>query len=275
MYEILPQLAISYALFAPKVAMPVYNTMIFYPYATGAYDLTAVNGIPYQDVFFPARNGKKLHGWYFSLPDASKTVLISHGNAGNLTYRAGLVKLLLQAGASVFVYDYRGYGKSTGSPSLKGLCEDADAAYNYLVEKMEVQPKDIITFGESIGSGAACELAANRPCGAIILQSAYTSLPTLAREKMPLVRMYPNWLFPGTKLDNLSILKQPHPPLLLVHGEKDELISISHSEKLYEQAVGTKYLTRLPDAGHNDIYDVNYDQYLQSLTEFIASLKQQ
>lgn len=268
----LPKAAIYYALLSPLVAMPLYNIALFHPSMAGDYGLQSIKGVPCRNVFFPSANGKKLHAWLFNKPGASKTVLISHGNAGNLTDREGLVSLILDAGASVFVYDYQGYGKSQGSPSMGGICEDGDSAYKHLIENEGVKPSDLIVFGESIGTGVASATAAGHPCAGIILQSAYTSLPALAREKMFLLRLYPNFMFPPTRLDSLSVLTRPHPPVLLVHGVKDTLIPIAHSEKLYSCALAPKYFARLPEAGHNDIYEVNSDLYVKALRDFISSL---
>ncbi len=272
MLELIPKLTIYYLLLSPIVAMPLYNTMIFHPFATGNYDLKAIDGVPCQNVFFPSTNGKRLYAWFFSCPGASKTVLVSHGNAGNLTNREGLVRLVLQAGASVLVFDYQGFGKSEGHPSLAGICEDTAAAYQYLVQDKRVSPANVIIMGESIGTGAACVVGLSHPCAGIVLQSAYTSLPSLVREKLPLMCLYPDWLFPPTRLDTLAALKRTHPPLLLVHGAQDTLIPIKHSQLIYEQALAPKSFTSLPDAGHNDIYDVDSSQYIGALKQFIDSL---
>jgi fermentation-respiration switch protein FrsA (DUF1100 family) len=265
-------LVVWYVLMSPLVLMPVYNTMLFFPTKDGFYDTKAIDGVACENVYFPSANGKNLHAWMFALPGATKTMLVSHGNGGNLTYRQGLVSLLLQAGASVLVYDYQGYGKSEGRPSVAGICADGMAAYNYLTEKRNIAPKDIIIFGESIGTGVACYIASQKPCAGIILQSPYTSMPAIAREKMPLMRLYPDFLMPSPKLDNLSVLEQAHPPLLLIHGAKDEIIPVAHSEQLFKQALDPKRFIRMPDAGHNDIYTVDSDQYESALKEFVHSL---
>jgi fermentation-respiration switch protein FrsA (DUF1100 family) len=265
-------LAILYVLMSPLVLMPVYNTMLFYPFKDGLYDLKAIDGVPCENVYFPSSNGRVLHAWMFNLPGATKTVLISHGNGGNFTYREELISLILHSGASVLVYDYQGYGKSEGSPSLSGICEDGLSGYKYLVEKRNVHPHNIIVFGESIGSGVACYIASRKPCAGIILQSAYTALSAIAREKMTLMRMYPDFLMPATRLDNLSVLRQPHPPVLLVHGAKDQLIPIAHSEQLFNLALEPKFFEQLPDADHNDMYSVDTTKYQQALKDFIASL---
>lgn len=265
-------LFVWYIILSPLVAMPVYNTMLFHPFAEGKYDVKDIDGVQCENVYFTS-DGKKLHGWYFVLPGASKTILLSHGNAGNITHRSKLVELLLEAGASVFIYDYQGYGKSFGTPSLQGICDDGLAVYNYLVLEKKIKPQDIILFGESIGTGVTCDIASKEPCAGIILQSPFSSLPGLAKQKMHLMCLYPPCLFPSAALDNLSILKKLNVPLLILHGAQDHLIPVSHSEELYAQANQPKQFVRLPDAGHNDTYDIDGKQYFQAVSQFIASFK--
>src|SRR5262249_20139555 len=156
-----------------RVALPFYNTMIFYPdkFPGGLYHVSTVDGIKAKDVYFPSSNGKRLHGWFFRRSDPGPTVLISHGNAGNLSDRSGLCDLVLRAGASVVVYDYQGYGRSEGSPSLKGILDDGLAAYKYLVEQEKVPPQDIVLLGESLGSVVAAHVADTQPCRGVIMQS--------------------------------------------------------------------------------------------------------
>jgi hypothetical protein len=264
-------LLLFYILLAPRVALPFYNTMIFYPhkYPGGQYDVDEIEGVKRQDVFFPSANGKRLHAWLFKHPYSRATILVSHGNAGNLSYRIGLISLLLKAGASVMVYDYQGYGRSEGSPSLAGILEDGRAAYNYLVEQEQLAGESIVQHGESLGSLVASHLAGTVPCGGVILQSGLASFKRIALEALPFLRLYPAWLFPDLKLDNAAMFEKAHPPLLLVHGARDDIIPISHSEEIYARALSPKAFTALPDAGHNDIYEVNADRYQEAVGQLL------
>lgn len=263
------KVAFYYVLFCPLVAMPFYNTCIFHPYVTGDYGYSELGGIKKQDVYFENQAKQRLHGWYFANPNAKKTVLFSHGNAGNLTHRKTTIEMLLYSGASVFIYDYSGYGLSHGSPSVNNCCEDAVAAYDYLKNKLKVKPESIILYGESIGTGFTCQLAKQRSCAAIILQSPFQSLPQIAREKVPLACIYPSFTFPVNHLDTLSYLKNQHPPVLLIHGQKDDLIPAHNSEDLYKCASEKKSIVRLPNAGHNDVSNnVNFE-CLSALSSFL------
>jgi len=272
--EPLLMLLVLYVVLAPVIALPLYNTMIFYPsrYPEGFWEVDSVNGIKLDDVYIQTQNGSTLHAWYFENPGAETTVLVSHGNAGNITYRVGLISLILAAGASVLVYDYRGYGKSKGHPSLKGICQDGLAAYRWLLDEKGLKPGNIVHLGESLGSGVACHVAERQPCGGIILQSPFSSLAKIARQVLPHLHLYPAWTLPEPRLDNISSLKSPHAPLLIIHGRRDTLIPPLHSREIFRQAAEPKQLIILPEAGHNDIYSVNSDTYKASLQAFLARL---
>lgn len=265
------KIAIYYMLFSPLVAMPFYNTCIFHPFVAGDFQLAEIGGVKKQDVFFSGMGQNKLHGWLFEKPGAAKTVLVSHGNAGNLTHRTELVKMLLDCGASVFIYDYRGFGLSKGSPTVDGCCEDALAAYDYLRYTKGVPARAIVLYGESIGTGFTSQLASKRDCGSIILQSGFLSLPKIGKEKIPLLSVYPNQLFPFNPLDTLAYLKAKHPPVLLIHGTLDNIIPSKCSDELFKAASGEKYLVKLPKAGHNDIIPNMTFEALAALTRFCGT----
>lgn len=265
------KLSFYYILFSPLVAMPFYNTCIFHPFMCGDYELAELEGVKKQEAFFFNSEKQRLHGWFFAKPGATKTVLLSHGNAGNLTHRNDLCKQLLQSGASVFIYDYAGFGKSEGSPTVDGCCRDAVAAFDYLNKTLKIPASSIVLYGESIGTAISCQLAAKRPCGALILQSGFQSLPQIAGEKIPVFFIYPRNIFPCNQLDSLAYLKGKHPPLLLIHGEADNIIPPHNSEDLYKAASGEKYLVKLPKAGHNDVpFNLTFE-CMSALSQFLQA----
>lgn len=308
---LLPQMVIYYVLLSPPVAAPLYDLMLFHPTVTGPYDAHAIVGIKIENVFFRSSNGKLLHGWYMhanGTGEASggreahrnsdlggkQVVLFSHGNGGNLTNRIPLIAMFLKDGVSVFIYDYQGYGRSEGRPGLATIIDDGNAAFNWLIAEQGYEEREVILFGESLGTGVSCQLAARRQkaqveaasaaaaqrrvgqmqVGGIILQSAYSSLADLACQKILWLRLYPRSLF-KEQLDNAEVLARPHAPLLLVHGDKDRLIPVSHSERIYSEALEPKTFVRLPDAGHNDIYDVDFEQYSAAVRKFLWAIKNQ
>lgn len=266
--------ALIYAGLSPRIATPIYRSMLFHPtkYPEGYYDMGSLDGIIPQDVFFTSADRTKLHGWLFKSPGANKTIVFHHGNAANLTTRLGLIQLQLRAGSSVFIYDYRGFGRSKGLPYLKGICDDGCAAFDYLVEHEGVSPENIINYGESLGCGVACQVSTVRHGGGLILQSGFCSLRRIGGEVVPWVRIYPRLLFPQPDLDNISVVKQKHPPLLILHGMKDAVVPFEHGEEMARQASDPKTFVQFPQANHNDISIVEPDRYEGALRDFLASV---
>lgn len=267
-------LAIYYIALMPLVAMPLYNTMIFHPSKAGNFQALLFCGLPIQHVWFSSRNGTKLYGWLIEKPGATKIVLISHGNAGNLTHRGLLAKDLLDCGASVFLYDYAGYGLSEGSCTLPGLVDDGVGAFDYLVHEKKFNPDNIIVMGESLGTGVACQIAGCRKCSKVILQSAYTSIRELGKLKLLFLNLYPSAMFPPEILDSVPIIIRTHRPLLILHGARDRLIPLSNAKALFSQAIEPKQMTILPHAGHNDMNDMDRELYRSTLTTFLNQTNQ-
>jgi fermentation-respiration switch protein FrsA (DUF1100 family) len=130
----------------------------------------------------------------------------------------------------------------------------------------------VIIYGESLGCGVACHLTLYRRCRGLILQSAFTSLSRIGKHVLPFARIYPDWLFPNPGLDNLTMVKGEHPPLLLFHGVLDTLVPFSHARELFDQASEPKHFVPLPTTGHNDISGTEPELYRQSIRDFLASL---
>ena len=198
--------------------------------------------------------------------------MMSHGNGGCIQHRLVLCPFLLQSGCSLLMYDYEGYGKSSGSATVPKLCDDAVAAFDYLTGVLKLKPSDVILYGESIGAGVTSELSKHRLACAVILQSPFTSLSEAGANALPFLHLYPEWAFPSPKLNNLEIMKNAHPPLLIIHGMKDELLSYHYSERIMAAAMAPKTLLLLPNAGHNDLYKTDLNLSMPALNKFIGSL---
>lgn len=230
-----------------------------------------------KEVKFPAKDGKNLVGWYFlnSAKKDAPVVLVSHGNASNVECRVGIAAYLLFAGTSVFLYDYRGYGESQGEAHLKNLVPDARSAYDYLITGLHYKPEQIILYGESIGCGVTSDLAQQVACKAVILQSPFTSLCRAAKDHLFFLNTLPDFVFPlcVPALDNLSYVKKEHPPLLIIHGEKDSTLPFTYAKELYAAASEQKTLLPVPRAGHNDVYEYGDSGLLEGLIKFVSSLK--
>ncbi len=264
-----------YVLLSPRVGEPLYHGELFHPYKypRGNYQLQSLEGIAKEDVFFAGPEGKKLHGWFFRAPKATKTILVNHGNTGNVGDLETLLSLLLRSGASVFAFDYQGYGRSQGSPSVAGICADSVAAYEYLVNKEGIPPQTLVVYGESLGSAVSCQLVANRPCAGLILQSAFSSLTKIAYADVPVLSVYPQFLFPPPFFNSLWVLKnQKHPPLLIFHGDKDPEVPISHAKELFAYALEPKTLVVLPHTLHEDITKEDSDLFVNSVRKYLSSL---
>jgi fermentation-respiration switch protein FrsA (DUF1100 family) len=266
--------ALLYIGLSPRVATPIYRTMLFHParYPEGNYDVETIDGIQPQDVFFESADGTRLHGWYFKNKSAGKTIVFHHGNAANLSTRLGLIQLQLRAGASVFIYDYRGFGRSEGLPDVQGICDDGTAAFDYLVNQEGLPADSIINYGESLGTGVAGQVSTVRPGAGLILQSGFTSLRKIGSEVVPWIRIFPNTLFPQPDLDNLAIVTRAHPPLMIMHGMKDNVVPFEHGKLLADRATEPKRFIQFTEAGHNDISFMNPDRYEAGIREFLASL---
>jgi len=263
-----------YVALAPRMARPLYRQFLFHPdpYPHDIETAPSLGGIQGKDVYFHSRRGKRLHGWVYENPIAKDWMLVSHGNAGNIANRMALIELLLRAGVSVFIYDYQGYGRSEGRPDIPDICYDGEAAYDFLTAEYNVRKENIILYGESLGASVAGYISRVRGAKALILQSGFASLERIARESLPLLKIYPDFLFPQSFLNNLAVLQQPHPPVLIAHGVNDAVIAFDHANHLFKIAVGKKILLELPETAHSDITMSAPEKFQSAIEEFLSGL---
>jgi fermentation-respiration switch protein FrsA (DUF1100 family) len=208
-------------------------------------------GRPFEDVWFKAKDGVELNGWFFpgntNSSRASLAVLLCHGNAGNIGHRLDMCRALLDSGVSVFVFDYRGYGRSRGRPSEEGTYLDAQAAHQWLQHK-GFAPTNIIAYGESLGGGVAGELAMRETLGALILQSTFCSVPDIGAELFPWL---PVRLMSSIKYETCKKLPRLRIPVLVMHSKVDGLIGFHHAQKNFAMANEPKLFWEL-NSDHND-----------------------
>jgi hypothetical protein len=251
--SILALIVVAALVVSPRFGERFYRRMVFGPTKAimADYKLKTLANCQREDVFFKTKSGHKLHAFFFRQSNSPYTILFSHSNAGNVDNWSPVTAQLLASGASVFAYDYRGYGLSEGVPSLAGICQDGLAAYDYLVQVAKVDPATIILFGGSLGTGVSCEIARQRPCAGIILHAAFSSLRALVIGLMPPTRFLPNLFFFRPALENASRLSKLNTPLLIVHGEYDDMVPTSQAETLLKASASTsKSLVILPGASH-------------------------
>jgi fermentation-respiration switch protein FrsA (DUF1100 family) len=209
----------------------------------------------------------QIHAWFFPRPDPSATLLFCHGNAGNVSHRLENVYYLLEFGFQVLLFDYRGYGHSSGQPSEEGLYRDAAAAWANLSERTEPSSAPRIIFGRSLGGAVAVELATRAEADGLILESTFTSIRTLARLVFP----FPLPDLP-VKYDSISKIDRLRMPVLMIHGEEDELIPFGDGQTLFAAAPEPKWWYPIPGAGHNDTYTTGGEAYFQRLAAFVSDL---
>ncbi|MGF1521086.1 MAG: alpha/beta hydrolase [Leptolyngbyaceae cyanobacterium] len=247
------------------------SRLIFHPQsdlATTPGDI----GLTYQDVQIPVGGGH-LHGWWLpATDDHTQTILFLHGNAGNIAANLRYAGELCQAGPSILMIDYRGYGLSSGPfPNEARVYEDASAAWRYLTQTQSIAPENIVIFGHSIGGAIAIELARySSKAAGLIVESTFTSMSAMV-DYIGYSRIVPKWLL-NQLFDSEQKLPTLHLPMLLIHGLEDNTVPATMSEQLYAKASGPKKLWLVPGANHNDIAEVAGPKYSEFLQRWLASL---
>jgi hypothetical protein len=241
------------------------RSLIFYPGKLPKEYRFEISGSQ-EEIFIRTKDGEDINALFY--PGSKRDVIVYfHGNAGDLSNWQFIAKDFTKLGYNFLIIDYRGYGKSSGVITEKGLYEDAEAAYQYLVNEKGFSPKNIIIYGRSIGSGVAVELAKKHETKGLILESAYSSLKKLANEKMP-------YLFPSLILryhfDSIEKINDVKSPVIFFHGSDDTLIPLSHTNRLYEKFTGKKKKIIIQGAGHNDLN--SFTEYHQALASVVGDL---
>ena len=222
-----------------------------------------------EDAWFRAADGIRLHGLFFPHPSPRAVILYAHGNGGNVGTWADVGRQLRkQHGVSVLVFDYRGYGRSEGTPSEAGLLHDARAARTWLGLRAGVAEREIVLMGRSLGGGVAVDLAASDGARGLILQSTFTSLPKVAASHLLVA---PASLLMENHFDSLAKIGKYHGPVLISHGDSDRVIPTSHGKRLFAAANEPKNFFVVAGGDHNDPEPAKYhellDQFLDDLNQ--------
>jgi fermentation-respiration switch protein FrsA (DUF1100 family) len=222
-----------------------------------------------RDIVLDTEDGKRLGAWYLPAAGGRRGpgVVVFNGNGGDRSGRALLAAGLARQGLSVLLFDYRGYGGNPGSPSEKGLAADARAAQAWLAKQPEVDPDRIVYFGESLGAAVAIGLSMERTPAALVLRSPFTSLADVAKVHYPwlpvgrlLIDRYPS-------IDRIGSLSTP---VMVIAGDRDDIVPESLSKKLYEAAPDTKRYLLVPGTGHNDPGLVDGDHMVEEVGRFLS-----
>ena len=254
---------ISCYVFYPKIE----NFFIFFPQSS--FDLSPDDlHLNYKDVYFDSMDGKRLHGWFFPLNGEYPVILFFHGNAGNISHRLDNVRLLLERQLQVFIFDYRGYGKSSGSPSETGIYLDGQAAYDYLVYKEGITPENIALFGRSLGAAVALDVALKRDVRSIIIESAFLSTKDMAKTMFLFSLL--SFILPPN-YNNLGKIEKIDIPKLIIHGDEDEIVPFKMGKRLFDASKEPKYFLPLMGAGHNDTYMTAGERYFRIIESFVRN----
>ena len=221
-------------------------------------------GLDAEELRLVSADGTVLHGWW--IRGRGERVLIwYHGNAGNISHRLHNARELIERlGLDIVLVDYRGYGLSEGTPYESGLYLDGLAIYDAVVTR-GFTPERIVLFGRSLGAAVAVEVALKRPVGGLVLEAAFRSVRAMARSVYPFV---PSFLI-RTRLDNERKISQIRAPKLILHGDRDELVPISHGRALFKLALPPKRFFAIPGASHNDTYVVGGSTYFEAWEQFL------
>ena len=229
----------------------------------------SLTGIAYKEVYLTTSDNVRLHGWFFPNKTAKHTLLFFHGNAGNISHRLDKALLLHSLGLNVFLFDYRGYGKSDGTPSEAGVYRDASAAYNYLVKHLGVPENAIILYGESLGGAIAIDVAKKQNPAALITEEAFSSLRDMGKVVYPFI---PSSSI-SNKFDSVSKISSVRCPKLIIHSINDEIVPFGQSVKLYNAASKPKEMLEIRGT-HNTAFQDSIEHYRHGIDNFIEALNQ-
>ena len=242
------------------------RAMLYHPTPLGSMT-PAQAGIPFQSIQLSTSDGETLGGWWLPRPEPEAPRLVFfHGNAGNREHRIHNLAGLWHAGISVLIFDYRGYAESTGTPGEAGLIQDGLAAYDWVAAQ---GGGPVALFGRSLGGAVAAQVAARRPAAALVLESTFTSVPDMAGRMFPLPGI--RWVV-HTRLDTRKAVSGLTVPLLVIHGQSDDLIPFVMGQTLFNAATTPdKQFFAIPGGGHNDTYLAAGEDYFRRLSQFLKA----
>lgn len=224
-------------------------------------------GIRVQNVHFSSLDGVRLHGWWLPQEDAQGTLIFFHGSAGNLGGHVEALRALSRLQLNLFAFDYRGYGRSDGSPSEEGLFQDGRAAWRHVTRQLGQPSERVLLYGHSLGGAVAIDTAVHAEAAGLVVQSSFTDVKDMARALFPSVPLH--WVARNQfrSIDKVGRLKLPK---LFVHGTADAKVPADHSRTLYEAASDPKDLYWVEGAEHGDVHRRGGVRYLERLERFLA-----
>jgi fermentation-respiration switch protein FrsA (DUF1100 family) len=253
------------------LANAMKRNTLFFPdtYPSGIWDVSGLDPKP-SDHTITTPDGVKLHAWLFAAADAEAPLMIFfHGNGGNLSHRAGVAEGFARRGLSVLLFDYRGYGKSEGSPSETKLYVDGLAVYDYATQQLNVPAARIALYGESLGGPYAADVAANRAARCVVIESSFHSAASVANA----IYRIPIGIFLGNSLPTARSLNRAKVPVLVMHGDADTVIPFRCGKELYDAIEWPKEMWVVPGSDHNEIPIVGGEAYFERVVGFVRAAR--
>ena len=269
LWKLLLPLVLAYAALV-ALAWVFQSRLVYFPQMGREIEATPLAyGLAFEQVTLHTDDGERLAAWWVPVEGAAGTVVIFHGNAGNISHRLDYLRMFNRLGYASLIVDYRGYGQSTGSPSEQGTYRDAEAAWNWLTGKRGVAPGDIVLLGESLGGAVAAWLAARVEPRGLVLASTFTSVPELGAQVYPFlpVRMISRFSY-----DTRGAVQAVKAPVLIAHSRDDDIIPFAHGKALFEAAREPKRFLEMR-GGHNDGFLFMRDEWVAQLAAFLESTR--
>jgi fermentation-respiration switch protein FrsA (DUF1100 family) len=226
-------------------------------------------GLNYEDIYFLTEDNFKLNGWFIKAKNPKATLLYCHGNAGNISHRLEVIQILNKLNLNVFIFDYRGYGRSEGSPSEAGLYKDCEAAYDYLIKRDDISKEKIVAFGKSIGANVAIDLASKRNLAGLISYGGFTSAYDMGRRIFPFLPLF-KWIV-TVKYDAKDKIKDISTPKLIIHSIDDEIVPFELGKRLFEAAQKPKEFYQMR-GGHNEAILMAKEEFSSKIDSFLKDI---
>lgn len=276
LFTVMATLAVGYLLLLVW-AYVTQERMLYFP-SHEVYSTPAHAGLEYKELTLKTTDGVEISAWHIPADNARGLLIFCHGNAGNISHRVDSIGIFHRLGLDVLIFDYRGYGRSGGSPDEEGTYLDAEAAWDYAVDELKVEPDRIILFGRSLGAAVAAELAVRKagaggagtskgpsPPAGLILESSFTSVPDLGARFYPFL---PVRLLARYKYDTINKVKELSVPTLVIHSLEDEIAPYEHGRRIFAAAAGPKEFLQI-SGGHNDGFYAFGDVYEDGIKRFL------
>jgi len=223
-------------------------------------------GLKYDNVYFMTKDNIRLNGWFIPAENPKATILYFHGNAGNISHRLEVIEIFNRLNLNVFIFDYRGYGRSEGKPSETGLYKDSEAAYDYLIQRKDVSKDRIIAFGKSIGANVAIDLASKKNVALLIVYSGFTCAYDMGKRIFPFLPLF-KWIV-KVKFDAENKIRDIKIPKLIIHSIDDEIVPFELGKKLFEAAAVPKEIYSLR-GGHNEAILMAREEFSSKIGSFL------